>query len=245
MSHGPATAREETVYAYSIINMNGSWNDEELKATVESYVEMQRNERAGQFFVKKQYYRKLTQKFGRAEKAYELRMQNVSYVLSLMGRGWLAGLRPARNIDPAIAATIEKLLEQIEGHRRAPIAAFEAAAREQARHKNLPRPPGNPSPKARRTAITHFQRDAAVKAWVLQQAAGVCECCEKSAIFNGADGLPYLELHYVRQLAEGGTDMVSNAVALCPNCHSEIHHGANAPALVAWLYDNVERLRRD
>ena len=106
--------------------MSGGWNDEELKATVESYVEMQRNERAGLFFVKKQYYRKLMQKFGRAEKAYELRMQNVSYVLSLMGRGWLAGLRPARNIDPAIAARIEKLLEQIEGYRRAPVVAFEA-----------------------------------------------------------------------------------------------------------------------
>ena len=225
--------------------MSGGWNDEELKATVESYVEMQRNEHAGLFFVKKQYYRKLMQKFGRAEKAYELRMQNVSYVLSLMGRGWLAGLRPARNIDAAVAARIEKLLEQIEGHRRAPIAAFEAAAREQARHKNLPRPRGNPSPKARRTAIMHFQRDAVVKGWVLQQAAGVCECCEKPAVFNGADGLPYLELHYVRQLAEGGADMVSNAVALCPSCHAEIHHGANAPALVAWLYDNVDRLRRD
>jgi 5-methylcytosine-specific restriction enzyme A len=225
--------------------MSGGWSDEELKATVESYVEMQRYERAGHFFVKKQYYKKLMQKFGRAEKAYELRMQNVSYVLSLMGRSWLAGLRPVRNIDPPVAARIEKLLEQIEGHRRAPIAAFETAAREQARHKNLPRPPGNPSPKSKRTAITHFQRDIAVKAWVLQQAAGVCECCEKPAIFNGADGLPYLELHYVRQLAEGGPDTVSNAVALCPSCHSEIHHGANAPALVAWLYDNVERLRQD
>ncbi len=82
-----ATACEKTIYICSIIGMSGGWNDEELKATVESYVEMQRNEHAGLFFVKKQYYRKLTQKFGRAEKAYELRMQNVSYVLSLMGRG--------------------------------------------------------------------------------------------------------------------------------------------------------------
>jgi len=225
--------------------MSGSWSDEELKATVESYVEMQRNERAGQFFIKKQYYKRLVQRFGRTEKAYETRMQNISYVLSLMGRGWLAGLKPARSIDSGIAAQVEKLLEQIEGHRRAPIVAFEVTAREQARHKNLPRPHGNPNPKSRKMAVTHFQLDAGVKAWVLQQASGMCECCEKPALFNGADGLPYLELHYVRQLAEGGPDMVSNAVALCPSCHSEIHHGVNAPALVAWLYDNVGRLRRD
>ncbi|SEL24737.1 HNH endonuclease [Nitrosovibrio tenuis] len=225
--------------------MNGGWTEEELEAAVESYVEMQRNERAGRLFITKQYYRKLMQKFGRTEKAYELRMQNISYVLSLMGRGWLPGLKPARNIDSGVAARIEKLLEQIEGQRRVPIVAFEIAAREQARQRNLRRPQGNPSPKSRRMAVTHFQRDASVKAWVLQQAGGVCECCEKPALFSGADGLPYLELHYVWQLAEGGPDVVSNAVALCPGCHSEIHHGANAPALVAWLYDNVARLRRD
>jgi 5-methylcytosine-specific restriction protein A len=233
------------VYILGVIGMSGGWDDEELKATVEAYVEMQRNERAGLFFVKVQYYRRLMQKFGRPEKAYELRMQNISYVLSLMGRGWLTGLKPARNIDSAMATQIEKLLGQIEGHRHVPIVAYEILAREQARHKNLARPGGNLKPKSRRMTVTHFERDATVKAWILQQAAGVCECCEKPAGFNGADGMPYLELHYVRQLAEGGADVVSNTVALCPGCHSEIHHGANAPALVAWLYDNVGRLRRD
>jgi 5-methylcytosine-specific restriction protein A len=59
------------------------------------------------------------------------------------------------------------------------------------------------------------------------------------------DGLPYLELHYVQGLADGGADAVSNAVALCPNCHREIHHGANAHAVEAWLYDTVQRLERD
>lgn len=225
--------------------MSSGWTGEELKAAVESYVEMQRNERTGHLFTKKKYLRNLAQKFGRTEKAFELRMQNISYVLSLMGRGWLTGLKPAKIIDPGVAAQIEKLFDQIEGQRRAPVAAYEIAAREQARQKNLPRPRGNPSPKSRRIAVTYFQRDAAVKAWVLQQAGGVCESCEKPAPFNGADGLPYLELHHVRQLMEGGSDMVSNVVALCPSCHSEILHGANAPALVAWLYDNVDRLRRD
>lgn len=221
------------------------WGMEELRAAVESYVEMQRSERAGQLLLKKHYYRKLAERFGRAEKAYEYRMQNVSYVLSLMGRNWLTGLKPSGNLEAGIAVRIEKLLEEIEGQKRVPVAAFEIDAREQVRQKDLPKPAGNPKPKSRRITITHFQRNASVKAWVLQQAGGVCECCEKQALFNGTDGLPYLELHYVRQLAEGGADAVANAVALCPACHSEIHYGANAQALIAWLYDNVSRLKRD
>ena len=225
--------------------MSGGWSNEELKATVESYVEMQRNERAGQFFIKKQYYRRLAQKFGRTEKAYEIRMQNISYVLSLMGRGWLAGLKPARSIDSGTAAQVEKLLEQIEGHKRAPIVAFEITAREQARHKNLPRPHGNPNPKSRKMAVTHFQRDAGVKAWVLQQASGMCECCEKPQSSMEPTACPIS--NYIMSGNWQRVDRIwyHNAVALCPSCHSEIHHGANAPALVAWLYDNVDRLRRD
>lgn len=224
--------------------LNDGWSNEELKASVEAYVEMQRNERAGQLIIKKHYYRKLAQTFSRSEKAFEYRMQNISYVLSLMGRSWLTGLKPAKNVDADVADQIEKLLIQLEGQKAVPIAAFEIKVQEAARQKYLPKPEGNPGPKSRRVTITRFQQDVAVKAWVLQQAAGICECCEKPAPFNGADGLPYLELHYIRQLAEGGSDTVSNAVALCPNCHREIHYGANAQALMAWLYDNVARLSR-
>lgn len=221
------------------------WSDEELKASVEAYVEMQRNERAGHFFVKKHYYGKLAERFGRSEKTFEHRMQNISYVLSLMGRGWLTGVRPMRSIDVRIADRIEKIIEQIEGQQVVPVAAFEITVREETRQKDLPKPDGNPSPAARPIAVTQFLQDATVKAWVLQQAGGICECCEKPAPFKNVDGLPYLELHYVRQLAEGGSDTVTNAVALCPNCHREIHYGANAQALAAWLYDSVARLMRD
>ena len=225
--------------------LNDDWGDEELKASVEAYVEMQRNERAGQLIIKKQYYRKLAKMFGRSEKVFESRMQNISYVLSLMGRSWLTGLKPAKNIDVYVADQIEKLLTQLEGYKAPPVAAFEIAVREKAAQKNILKPSGNPNPKPMRIPVTQFQKDAAVKAWVLQQAGGTCEGCEKPAPFKRADGLPYLEVHYVRQLPENGADTVSNAVALCPNCHREIHHGANAQALVAWLYDNVARLIRD
>ncbi|ABB74900.1 5-methylcytosine-specific restriction enzyme A [Nitrosospira multiformis ATCC 25196] len=222
-----------------------SWSDEELKASIEAYVEMQRNERTGQLIVKKQYYKKLVEMFGRSERVFESLMQNISYVLSLMGRGWMSGLKPARDIGPLVAARIEQLLEQISGQKAVPVAAFEIAVREAAEQKDLPKPSGNPRPKRRRISVAQLERDPNVKAWVLQQAAGTCESCEKPAPFQGADGSPYLELHYVQGLADGGADAVSNAVALCPNCHREIHYGANAQAVEAWLYDTVQRLERD
>jgi 5-methylcytosine-specific restriction protein A len=205
---------------------------------------MLEHERAGRIFVKKQYCKKLAQAFGRSEKAYESRMQNISYVLSLIGRNWLMGVKPTKNVGADIAVRIEALLEEIGGYDDPPVVAFEIAVREEANQKNLAQPDGVPTPKSRRVSVTQFERDPLVQAWVLQQAKGVCEGCERPAPFCSTDGLPYLELHYLRPLAEGGGDTVTNAVALCPNCHREIHHGANAQALIAWLYDTVARLMR-
>ncbi|HXU34436.1 MAG TPA: HNH endonuclease [Thermoanaerobaculia bacterium] len=34
-----------------------------------------------------------------------------------------------------------------------------------------------------------------------------------------------MEVHHRIRLAYGGEDTVENAVALCPNCHREAHHG--------------------
>ncbi|MCH9003886.1 MAG: HNH endonuclease [Proteobacteria bacterium] len=34
---------------------------------------------------------------------------------------------------------------------------------------------------------------------------------------------PYLECHHVKRLADGGDDAISNAVALCANCHRRMH----------------------
>ena len=36
--------------------------------------------------------------------------------------------------------------------------------------------------------------------------------------------------------ADGGSDTVPNAVALCPNRHRQLHHEVNAPTLVDALY---------
>ncbi|MFE8698260.1 HNH endonuclease [Cytobacillus sp. FJAT-53684] len=71
-----------------------------------------------------------------------------------------------------------------------------------------------------------FRRNAVVIAEVLIRANGVCEKCGKEAPFKRAsDGSPYLEVHHKERLADGGEDTVENAMAVCPNCHRELHFG--------------------
>jgi 5-methylcytosine-specific restriction protein A len=78
-------------------------------------------------------------------------------------------------------------------------------------------------PGKRAATTTSYQRSPVVKAYVLKRANGVCELCEQSAPFNKKNGEPYLEVHHVKQLADGGDDTIENAVALCPNCHRRVH----------------------
>jgi 5-methylcytosine-specific restriction protein A len=202
-------------------------------------------DRAGTLFTKKKYYDELASKFGRTAKSFEYRMQNISYVLSLMGRDWLTGLKPAKNVGANVASQIEELIADVEGKPVVPIVAFEIAVREDLSRKQLPQPLGNDDPKATTSTVTQYLRDSSVKAWVLKQANGVCECCSQQAPFSGSDGLPYLEVHHVRKLAEKGSDTTSNAIAVCPNCHRELHYGEQAKTLVERLYQSISRLIKE
>lgn len=92
-------------------------------------------------------------------------------------------------------------------------------------------PQGQTKPKKIVTTATAFVRDPAVVAFVEAEAKGFCERCDLKAPFNRSDGTPYLEVHHIQPLAEGGADTVLNAAALCPNCHRECHHGGNAVKL--------------
>jgi 5-methylcytosine-specific restriction protein A len=225
--------------------MTDEWSKEELRAAVDAYVEMQAKKREGHPFTKKRYYEELAARFGRSQKAFEYRMQNISYVMTLLGRNWLSGLKPARNVGARNAGEIEAMIAQAEGKKFVPVAAFEIEARGEAKRINFPQPNGNHRPASTTTQITQYHRDAAVKAWVLQKAGGKCDCCQLPAPFKGSDGEPFLEVHHVRHLAESGPDTVTNAVALCPNCHRELHYGDNSREMVALLYERVTRLVRD
>lgn len=113
------------------------------------------------------------------------------------------------------------------------------------RESTLGKPSGQAAPARQVRATEQFVRDAAVVAYVLKDAGGNCECCVQPAPFTKPNGLPYLEVHHVKRLASGGSDKISNAVAVCPNCHRELHHGANSVELADGLYSKVSRLERE
>jgi HNH endonuclease len=82
-----------------------------------------------------------------------------------------------------------------------------------------------PPPKRNRL-VNDFVRDPYIVAAAISRAANICEmpACV-SQLFNREDGRPYLEVHHIVPLGEGGDDTLVNAAALCPSCHRELHYG--------------------
>jgi 5-methylcytosine-specific restriction protein A len=76
---------------------------------------------------------------------------------------------------------------------------------------------------SRSATLTQFQRNEWVAENAYRRARGKCELCSEPAPFKDRKGDPYLEVHHVQRLADGGPDTVENTVALCPNCHRKMH----------------------
>lgn len=74
-------------------------------------------------------------------------------------------------------------------------------------------------------------RSQVVKAYVLRRAAGICELTGEPAPFLTRDREPYLEVHHIRRLSDGGLDHPVNCAAISPTAHREIHHGAEGAKL--------------
>ena len=98
------------------------------------------------------------------------------------------------------------------------------------------------SPQSRSEARQNcYQRSAAVRDYVLARAKGDCEACGKPAPFKNNSGVPYLEPHHIRRLSDGGPDDPRFMGAVCPNCHREIHYGAEGAAHNARLQEFVTK----
>lgn len=85
------------------------------------------------------------------------------------------------------------------------------------------------TPKSSTVTTKVFKRNADVVAAVLERAKSECERkgngCKNPVPFQRNDGSTFLEVHHIIRLADGGDDTVENAIALCPNCHKELHFG--------------------
>lgn len=83
-----------------------------------------------------------------------------------------------------------------------------------------------------------MQRSRDVVLYALARAAGLCECCNLEAPFVRGDGRPYLEVHHMNRLTDGGPDLPEAVAAICPNCHRQAHYGVDRAGL-------NDRLRAD
>lgn len=86
------------------------------------------------------------------------------------------------------------------------------------RLKNVDGKPGT-----RKTIVQHKERNADVVEYTKRRSKGMCDLCKNEAPFKNKMQEPYLEVHHVITLAEGGPDQIYNTVALCPNCHRKMH----------------------
>lgn len=226
-------------------NATGSsdWSEAEIDAAVSAYLSMLRLEVAGKEFSKADVNRQLraTSLTNRTKGSVEYRMQNISSVLQGLNRSWIVGYKPAANVGSEVTRKIVDSLERLEALKREDVIPDSdpiALERKVRRIRLVPltqQPEGAIAPRKVTRSASQYERDPSVKAWVLQTAQGKCELCANNAPFTDESGLPFLEVHHIKPLAEDGADKVSNAVALCPNCHRRCHYGSDRQAIAVKL----------
>lgn len=77
--------------------------------------------------------------------------------------------------------------------------------------------------KKNRIISVAYDRDADVSEYAKRRAVGYCDLCEQNAPFVNDNNIPYLEVHHIKWLSDGGADTLDNVSALCPNCHRKMH----------------------
>lgn len=99
------------------------------------------------------------------------------------------------------------------------------------------------SGETRRTASSEwsYTRSDLVRDFALQDADGVCQACEEEAPFRHKNGEPFLEVHHLYRVSDGGVDGPENVIGVCPNCHREIHYGRRGEDLNEKLIQKAKK----
>ena len=218
------------------------WTREELYAAFKAYLEMQRFEKAGKKFIKKQIYRRLAEQHGRSTQAFERRMMNISYIFKRLGKKHIKGLLPAKNVGNNVMAILVRFARDEE------MDSFNKKVDEICREMEVDepqKPVGVDKPRAGVVETAVYSRDPDVRGYLLAKSKGYCEHCARQAPFVKDDGQFYLEVHHLKRLADGGSDTVENAVAVCPNCHRRFHYARDRAESLENVYSSVPRLKRE
>lgn len=85
-----------------------------------------------------------------------------------------------------------------------------------------------------RKVITAWARDNYIAKSARERANYQCEApgCNWKP-FTTTEERPYVEVHQIRPLSEGGPDSLDNCIALCPSCHAKAHY-SNDKERLAW-----------
>jgi len=233
-------------------NESGDWTNAEIDASVRAYIDMLEKEVSNKSYSKAEVNRTLreTVLLNRTKGSVEFRMQNISSVLKKMNRRWIEGYKPAANVGRNVESLIIKSLERIDAISPADLtpesdnAALDRKVLKARKIPLLTEPDDINEPKRVMRTSDHYERSPLVKAWVLNEAKGICELCDSSAPFVDNNDLPFLEVHHVKPISIGGRDSTSNAVAVCPNCHRRCHHSKDRLEATELLYNKVQRLVR-
>lgn len=90
-------------------------------------------------------------------------------------------------------------------------------------------------------------RDMRALKATLVRSAGACEYCEQ-APFRTAGGRPYLEVHHIKGVRNGGDNVLYNLIALCCTDHRMVHFSGEAQEMAKRMTkiasDRTEGLKR-
>lgn len=90
-----------------------------------------------------------------------------------------------------------------------------------------------------------LKRAKAIKLYALKRANGYCESCNNEAPFVKPNGEPFLEVHHLRKLSDGGIDDPENVAAICPNCHRRVHYSKDSILYNDQLIINIKEKEKE
>ena len=104
-----------------------------------------------------------------------------------MGRDWVKGLKPAKNVGTNVVVEIERIINRLENQNLPSIASFHTNVSNLRKKKKRSVPMGTKRPRTNETNSTQYVRDANIVAWILNLADRVCKCCGNVSPFIRKD----------------------------------------------------------